>query len=261
MNFLTTSPLWVSGLIFGVILPALSMVGPFMVRRWVGLAWLQANNEVAGFKFAVVGVLYAVLLAFVVIVVWEKFSDAENTVAMEAGAVATVYRLSPGLGVTSASAVTKSMTDYLDAAIQYDWPAMAAGGEDPTTNGALNAAYGVVLAGVPADARASAALAAILDQLDQITQARRARIVLASGIVPDIVWLVLFAGAFVTVGFTYFFGAENLKAQTLMTGGLSLLIFAGLLIIIAIDHPFGGTVHVTSEPLGEVLLDFARVQR
>jgi hypothetical protein len=46
---------------------------------------LRLNNEVAGFKFATVGALYAVLLAFAVIMVWEKFSEAENTVAQEAG--------------------------------------------------------------------------------------------------------------------------------------------------------------------------------
>ena len=61
------------------------------------LARLRINNEVAGFKFATVGVLYAVLLAFAVIVVWEKFSDAENNVAQEAGAAATIYRLSWGI--------------------------------------------------------------------------------------------------------------------------------------------------------------------
>jgi hypothetical protein len=56
--------------------------------------------------------------------------------------------------------------------------------------------------------------------------------------------VVLFGGAFLTIGFTFFFGAENLRAQSLMTGALSILIFAGLLTVVAIDHPFAGTVKV-----------------
>ena len=44
------------------------------------------QHAVAGFKFATVGVLYAVLLAFAMIVVWGKFNVAENAVAKEAGA-------------------------------------------------------------------------------------------------------------------------------------------------------------------------------
>jgi hypothetical protein len=57
----------------------------------------RTNNEVAGFKFATVGVLYAVLLVFAVVVVWEKFNQAESEVAKESGAAATIFRLTGGI--------------------------------------------------------------------------------------------------------------------------------------------------------------------
>jgi hypothetical protein len=66
------------------------MFGPVLMRHRVGLERLTSNNEIAGFKFATVGVIYAVLLAFAVIVVWEKFRDAETAVLQEAGASATL---------------------------------------------------------------------------------------------------------------------------------------------------------------------------
>ena len=84
---------------------------------------------------------------------------------------------------------------------------------------------------------------------------------MADGIVPDIIWVVLFGGAALTIGFTFFFGAENLRAQALMTGVLAILIFAGLLTIVAIDHPFAGTVKVGPDALLEVLVDYIRIDR
>lgn len=48
-------------------------------------------------------VLYAVLLAFVVIITWGRFYDAEKALAVEAGSAATLYRLSGGLDETSAA--------------------------------------------------------------------------------------------------------------------------------------------------------------
>ncbi len=100
--FLTLLPVWLSGLIL-VGLPTLLAVGAqVLLRRNLGLERLRSNNEVAGFKFAAVGVLYAVLLAFAVIVVWEKFSDAESRVSEEAGAAATIYRLADGIDEKSA---------------------------------------------------------------------------------------------------------------------------------------------------------------
>ena len=99
-------------------------------------------------------------------------------------------------------------------------------------------------------------LAEILHQVDQLTQARRVRLVEAEGVVPGVVWLILFGGAIVTLGFTFFFGAESLRAQTLMTALLAILMLSELFIIVAIDRPFTGTVRVEPSALAEVLKDF-----
>jgi high-affinity Fe2+/Pb2+ permease len=108
------------------------------------------------------------------------------------------------------------------------------------------------------DADEGVVVAAILQQVDQISGARRERLVMADGIVPGIIWLVLFGGAVITIGFTFFFGTENLRAQMLMTGALSVLIFTGLFTIVIIDHPFAGAVKVSPEALVTVLEDFSQ---
>ena len=79
---------------------------------------------------------------------------------------------------------------------------------------------------------------------------------MSSGIIPEVVWLGLFGGAALVIGFTFFFGTENLRAQSAMTGALSILIFSGLLIIIAIDYPLAGTVKVRPDALSRVIEDF-----
>lgn len=258
MTYLTTLPLWLSAIIMVGLPTLIAMMGPILIRRNVALERLSTNNEVAGFKFATVGVLYAVLLAFAVIVVWEKFSDSENQVAQEAGAAATIYRLAEGIEGGSGKALHEKLNDYLDVAINEDWPAMARGRGSPKATQALNDLYKSMLQFSPVTARDSDLMTEILHQLDLLTQARRARLVAASGIVPPLLWMVLFGGAVLTVSFTFFFGTENLRAQSMMTGILTLLIFSGLLIIVAIDHPFAGSVQVSPEALTAVLEDLGR---
>ena len=96
--FLTSQPFWLSGAIIvglGSLLSLLrAILGPILVRRYAHIERLAANNEIAGFKFAM---LYAVFLAFAIIVVWEKFSDAEVDVVQEAGVAENMYCLSYGL--------------------------------------------------------------------------------------------------------------------------------------------------------------------
>src|SRR5215467_9870968 len=102
---LSNQPLWLIGILLIVPTTLIAMAGPLIVRRFVSLDRLRANNEVAGFKFATVGVFYAVLLGFAVIVVWEKFNEAESAVAQEASALATIYRLVKGVEGEPAAAL------------------------------------------------------------------------------------------------------------------------------------------------------------
>lgn len=254
-HYLSSLPLWISTLIIVVIPSALAMVGTVIIRRKIGLERLMTNNEIAGFKFATVGVIYAVLLAFAVIVVWQRFSDADTAVLQEAGASATIYRLTNGSG-PEATAVQNALSNYLELVIEKDWPRMA--GETPTDDvrKALNQLYqtGTRMSGT--SGVQSAALVEIFRQLDVLTQSRRTRLQLATGIVPGVLWLVLVTGAILTVGFTFFFGTENLHAQVMMTGVLSAIVFMGLLVIISINYPFTGPVHIDSEPIERVLADF-----
>lgn len=253
--FLTNQPLWISGALVIGGGTLLSMLGPVLVRRCVALDRLTINNEIAGFKFATVGVLYAVLLAFVIIVVWEKFSAAEANVVNEAGAAENLYRLSQGLDDFTGGDLRKSLATYLKAAIADDWPAMDkavvnAGGPAKQALDAMYRALAVVN-----DQRNRAVVTEIFSQLDRLTEARRSRLIAAEGAVPDVIWLVVLGGAAVTVSFTFFFGLESLRAQTMMTGLLAVLIFSELLVVIAIDRPFTGTVKVQPTALAEVLAD------
>ncbi|MGH6674546.1 MAG: DUF4239 domain-containing protein [Xanthobacteraceae bacterium] len=257
--FLTSHSLWLSATLVVVLTTALASFGPWLVRRYVKLEKLTTNNEIAGFKFATIGVLYAVLLAFAVIVVWEKFSNAEVTVAQEAGGATTIYRLAPGLGDQAGAAVRDAMSNYVRAAIARDWPAMESHNASEYRAGtmALDAVYATLLSVQPSTPRESATFSEILRQLDVVTQARRARLVTSEGIVPEVIWPVMFGGAILTIVFTFFFGTKNLRAQTAMTALLSLLVFSELLIIIVVDYPFTGPVQVEPTALAQVLADFA----
>src|SRR5262245_27092798 len=138
ISFLAGLPLWLSGLLIVGLPTGLAMLGPIIVRRYVTLEKLAKNNEVAGFQLAVVGVLYAVLLAFAIIVVWERFSDAEDNVAIEAGAAANIYRLSQGINGQPGIALRGALTNYLRAVISDGWPAMERGSPSPSAKEALD---------------------------------------------------------------------------------------------------------------------------
>ena len=77
--------------VFAVMLVA--VVGLGAVQRAVPASRRREHNDVAGFIYAVVGVVYAVLLALMVIAVWEEHEAAKATVGSEANELAEVFWL------------------------------------------------------------------------------------------------------------------------------------------------------------------------
>ena len=67
-------------IVFGVLIVCAvglaALAGLMLVQRLVPSQKRRQNNDVAGFIYAVMGVVYAVLLALVVIAVWEHFQKA-----------------------------------------------------------------------------------------------------------------------------------------------------------------------------------------
>ncbi|HEY1452059.1 MAG TPA: DUF4239 domain-containing protein [Roseiarcus sp.] len=254
-HYLSSLPLWQLIAVISIVPTAVAMGVQILIRRWFGVDKLAKNNEIAGFKFATVGVIYAVLLAFSVIVVWEKFNDAENAVAEEAGATAALFHYVEG-NEPEAHAVRKAITNYLKAAIDKEWPAMASESDSREVTRALDAIYSTALALNQSSTRDTADMSEVFRQIDNVTSARRARLHLSTGLVPDVIWIALFLGAGLTVGFTLFFGSENFIPQVAMTGVLSILVTMGLVVIVSIDHPFTGPVYIHPDPLTSVLEEF-----
>jgi hypothetical protein len=253
--FLCGLPQWLAAIILVILPTALAMCGPMIVRSKVDLARLSTNNEIAGFKFATVGVIYAVLLAFAVIAVWDKFSEAESAVVKEAGASAAIYRLTAG-PESEATATRAALNNYLNLAINLDWPQMAAEKESKEATHALDALYVSAMRMAENGRMQPTIIGEIFNNLGAITEARRVRLHLATGVVPGGIWLVLVCGAVLTVGFTFFFGTKNLSAQVMMTGILSVIVFMGIFVILSFDHPFTGGIHVGNEPLRAAIEDF-----
>jgi len=255
MRWIAASPIWLSVLLIVIVPTILTMCGPIIVRRFVGMERIVGNNEVAGFKFATLGVIYAVLLGLVVISVWEKYSEADDAVTRESGALASLYRLAGGVASDDQQTLRASLAEYADSVAQDDWPAMAEGGASEETPRMLGAIYDAILALSIATPRDAVLLGALLTQADLVTDARRERIALAEGVVPAAIWLVLFIGAALTLGFTFFFGVENLQAQVVMAGILALVIFLALFVAVSISHPFAGPLSVKPDAIARLADD------
>jgi uncharacterized membrane protein len=253
----TGLPAWVIGVLLVVVMPAaasMALVG--IQRRWPRLAERE-QNDVAGFVIAVVGVLYAVLLAFVVIVSWENYSQAEGIVGQEASALRSIYRESTAFPVDAREQLRDDVRLYASTAIEQEWPAMAAGQSGSQALAQVIDEMSVHLAQLPtATAIQQEYVGAEAALFKDLVTSRSKRLDYVGQGVPAVLWIALVVGAVVTIGFASLFGMRSKALHIVITSGLAALIGVLLFVAIVIDKPFAGDVHVEPNPLERVLTDF-----
>src|ERR671933_2300432 len=111
--------------VIGACLAALA--GLELVQRLVPHEKRQEHNEVAGFLYAVVGVVYAVLLALLVIAVWQQYQKAIETVESEASAVAEIAWLAHRLPEPEHHLLQEDARAYAQEVVDKEWPLMEQG--------------------------------------------------------------------------------------------------------------------------------------
>jgi hypothetical protein len=95
-------------------------------RRRSSLAdGLVESNDVAGNYLQTLGTIYAVLLAFVVIVVWQQFNDARSAVEREANEVLDIFRTASGFSEPARGELREQLQIYVSAVLDREWEAMA----------------------------------------------------------------------------------------------------------------------------------------
>ncbi len=229
----------------------LALAGFELVHRLVPASARQQHNDVAGFIYAALGVIYAVLLALVVIAVWEEYGAASETVEQEANAAADIYWLADQLPERGTH-VQELVRSYAEEVVHREWPLMEEGRAPLMTQEAgTPAGWSLIddirqeIQGFEARTKSEEQLYAEgLDQLDALSDARRMRLVASEEGIPGILWTVLIFGGVAAVGFTYLFGLESTWAHRLMVMILAAVIGLVLFTVGALEYPFSGGARI-----------------
>lgn len=249
-------PLWLLGLLFVVGIPLVTVAVQAAIRRLAPGIIAGEHNDVAGFLIAVVGVVYAVTLAFIVIVTWEEFRDARDTVNGEAGALRSLYRDSQSLPEPARTRMGQLVVRYGQEVSTDEWEAMDRGeGSQAAFDlvGEMFATLGGVTATTPTQ---QTFLADALLRLNDAAEDRAERITVAEEGTVSVLWAAIIIGGILTVGFALLFGVSNERLHYLMVGVFAAVLSLQIFVILVLNHPFSGDVEVSPEPFEHVVRDF-----
>jgi hypothetical protein len=252
-KLLLMSHWWALALIL-LVMVSLSLLGFYRLHRLMPLRIRLIHNEVAGFIFAAVGAIYGVLLAFVVIVVWEQYHQTRvNTEEEASTAMQLYYEIGVLNDEASRTRLRTGLLDYLREVVTKEYPAMAAMERHPPAAQGLRELWDTMKTLAPHTPQEEVLYAKVFTDLAELSRLRALRLDDAQEELPSIIWVGLIGGALVTLVFAFILGTENIRIHAVMISLLAALIGLTFHVVIQLDHPFLGAVSISPENFHRVI--------
>lgn len=233
---------------------AVSVVTLFIIRKKINWEKFKENHEVGGYLFNALGLIYAVLIAFVVFASWQEYNSAQILCDKEANLLQDLYLNSDGLPEQYRVDIKDNIIKYLKMIIDDDWPLLGEDKGNPESRHILLDLWKIYSKMDSLDTEKEKIFyAESISKLDEVTECRRLIILNGQNHIPIVIWIVILIGALTSIGFSLFFGTRNLKVQAVMTSLFALTNAIIIVLILNLDHPFTGDTKIQPVPYEEVL--------
>ncbi len=239
---------------------AACFIGFFLIFGLLGLTLFRGviyskmrlssdTNEGVNFFAQTVGVLYGLLMGLVAVSCWDSFDHLDDLISEEVSSIGSFSRMIAGLESVHRPEIQKKTVEYLEDILKVDWPRYAEGVKDYDASEPLFEVRSLLFKINPSPPNQQAIYQIVLKELEHMVQLRRLRInaFLDAG-VPPIFWSVLFAGSLLSLVMTYFVHFPSLLAHASLISLYAIALGFMFFLIAALDNPYRGEVHVSTEP-------------
>src|SRR5438876_8623744 len=137
MPLLLRLPPTISFLLVSVVTTALAVAGLRLVRRKYPAEVLKENHEVAAIIFNAFGLLYGVVVAFVVFVTWSGYDDATKNLQLEANEIDDIFHISKAFPSPVNKIIQQGLIDYTASVYNDELKRMSQGDVNLHSNRAM----------------------------------------------------------------------------------------------------------------------------
>ncbi|HVB37886.1 MAG TPA: DUF4239 domain-containing protein [Vicinamibacterales bacterium] len=225
----------------------------WVARRTLSMERLKRSHDLTVFCGTIAGTIYAVILAFILFAAWNDFTSAQTVVTDETVALANLAYVGRGLPVAIRGPFEADTIEYARLVINDEWPQMANGGSSHRVRRVLMDMGLLVLKARSEPDADTLVLDHTITGLAQLQAMRQTRLLQSQSALPAILWLVLIAGAVVTLVFSLLIATGDFAMHAVHTVLLAALLALVLVAIQDIKSPFQGVVHVDASEMQKTL--------
>ena len=221
---------------------ALAVTAKLLVRRRAPEGgWFTDLPRSAG-SLSVIGTMFAVMLAFVILFSLQSFQRAREGANIEAVAVTELSSVAAVFPPPTGDRMRGELVCYGRAVIHHEWPAMRHGQSSALVESWVDRMQDDFAAAAPEEARHEAAFGQWFDENAQRRDGRRERLAEAAPFLPMPLWFALGIGAMLTLSYMVVQAdkRETRVIQAIPIAFVAAIITAGLLVVAFLDNPYSG---------------------
>jgi len=221
---------------------------------------LRGAADAVGNYLQTVGGIYAVLLAFIVYVVWGQFNDSRTYVEREATALVDLHRTASGLPAATRDDIQGALRIYVDEVLAKEWTAMATHDEDVIEHVGthLDHVWAAIHICKPCNECQHTVYSEVLSRFNDLTDMRTSRLTSSRARIPIMMKFLLYLGAVIVIGSIYLMAVEPFWVHVIMAGALSGAVAHILYLIVDLDAAFSGHLIVSKEAFERARRTFDR---
>lgn len=206
--------------------------------------------------FSVLGALLSLLLAFVVVTVWQNFEEQKRRTVREAVELGNLYRDAGSLDESSMKHIRTLVTIYTQAIIDDSFGFNGgAKQESRRSTAAFNKLYNAIMHQEPRDSREEIIISGMMRTLHEVAAFRRLRVLSGTTGLPRPFWTVLLVGAFAVLIFSSVFRVGAVRIQLLLTGLLAGFFALILSLVILLMYPYRSSIGISVRPFERLLTE------
>lgn len=256
-NWIYNLPPLQAALTMLVFIETLSLVGLFLVRRFVipRLRYNDGVNDAVSGTVQAIGVFYGITVGLIAVGVWNTNSNASDLVSKEATSISALYRDVSGYPQPLRSELRAKLREYTVFVIEQAWPAQKNGLGQTLDTGSriMDEFQSKLYTFEPATAGQVALHTETLAAYNKLLEYRRLRIDAVGSGLSAVMWAVIWVGAVISIGVAYFYKIEDVTLHAIMVALMGGFLAMVLFMIVINDRPFYGYVSIPPDPYKLIL--------
>ena len=237
-------PIWLLLVAVVAAIVGLVLLLVWLIRRLVPAVSEGFDAEVSSQMLGVVAALFGLLFAFIIVIAYQNYSDAQSNVSDEADALAAIVRDSGAFPQPQRDRVRASVGAYVHTVVVEEWPRMRQGEDSADAWAAVGGMYRTLQGVNPGSPGAQAFYDDSVRQLNAALVARRNRLGNAGGGLPWVVGALLFVGSLVLIGYAVLVGSRSFWFHAIGAGAIALVIGLSLVVLLDLIYPFSGDLAI-----------------